>query len=132
MFVISYNFEQELNNFGLTKENFELCLKDISDKTTGINDYDWADIIEKYNLNCAKDTLRKASSMKPFGGAFVYNYLKESNVSEINNNIELAKKSYKSETDVNKDGSITSNKLIEITENDLKDKNALLKAHGFD
>lgn len=46
--------------------------------------------------------------------------------------MEVAKNKYHSETSINKDGSYTSDKLIQIKEEQLKDKNFLLKAHGFD
>ncbi len=39
---------------------------------------------------------------------------------------------YKSTTEINKDGTQTSDKLIRMSEQDSKDINFLLKAHGFD
>lgn len=62
-----------LEEQNLTKEQYENCLSDISDKLEGKNDLDWSEIIAKYNLNMASDTLRKASSTI-FGGQFVKDY----------------------------------------------------------
>lgn len=45
---------------------------------------------------------------------------------------EKAQTTYKSETSINKDGTLTSDKLIIIKEDDLKNPKSLLKAHGFD
>lgn len=129
------DFEKELANYGLTKELYELCLTDISDKVLGNNDLDWADIIEKYNLPIAKDTLRKASSQSIFGNVFVSEYFKNKNInSQINksDNVEQASNAYRFTSSINKDGTITSDKLIEISEDALKNPNSLLKAHGFD
>ena len=39
---------------------------------------------------------------------------------------------YKNETSINKDGTYSSNKIIEMTEEQSKDVNYILKVHGFD
>lgn len=62
-----------LQEQNLTEEQYENCLSDIADKLNGKNDLDWSEIIAKYNLNMASDTLRKASSTI-FGGQFVRDY----------------------------------------------------------
>lgn len=62
-----------LQEQNLTEEQYENCLSDISDKLDGKNDLDWSEIIAKYNLNMASDTLRKASSTI-FGGRFVKDF----------------------------------------------------------
>jgi predicted phosphodiesterase len=62
-----------LEEQNLTKEQYENCLSDIADKLDGKNDLDWSEIVAKYNLNMASDTLRKASSTI-FGGRFVKDY----------------------------------------------------------
>lgn len=62
-----------LEEQNLTKEQYENCLSDIADKFDGKNDLDWSEIVAKYNLNMASDTLRKASSTI-FGGQFVKDY----------------------------------------------------------
>ena len=67
---------KELEKYGLNKETYELCLKDIKDKMNGVNDMDWADIVAKYSLDVHSDTLRKASNTI-FGGKFVAEYFAE-------------------------------------------------------
>lgn len=70
------DFNSELSAYGLTKETYEACLEDIKEKHLGINDMDWQEIIEKYNLNIHYDTLRKASQTI-FGNIFVTDYYKD-------------------------------------------------------
>ena len=73
---------KELEKYGLDEGQYELCLLDIQNKINGINDMDWRDIVEKYNLGIHSDTLRKASNTI-FGGAFVREYY---DVKEMKNN----------------------------------------------
>lgn len=80
----------------------------------------------------AKDTLRKASSQSIFGNVFVSEYFKDKSLSNTMSDIDKAKLSYKSESSINKDGTLTSDKLIAIKEDELKNPNSLLNAHGFD
>jgi len=129
---ITYNFSEELANYNLTDDQFERCIQDITDKVLGNEDYDWADIVERYNLPISKDTVRKGSSSKPFGAVFISEYFKNKKLSETRSDIEIAKQTYRTETAVNKDGSITSDKLIILKEDELKNRDSLLKAHGFD
>jgi predicted phosphodiesterase len=63
-----------LQEQNLTEEQYENCLSDIADKINGLNDLDWSEIIIKYNLKIAPDTLRKASQTI-FGGVFVKNFI---------------------------------------------------------
>lgn len=70
------DIDQELRKYGLDREHYELCLKDIQDKINGINDMDWAEIVAKYGIDCHSDTLRKASQTI-FGGKFVADYFAE-------------------------------------------------------
>lgn len=46
---------------------------------SGISDLDWKEIIDKYDINCNYDTLRKASQTI-FGNYFVREYLKSKNI----------------------------------------------------
>ena len=78
-----YNFEEELLKYGLNTETYEQCLEDISNKVLGKVDLDWSDIIDKYHLPMAKDTLRKASSQSIFGNVFVSEYFKNKSLSNI-------------------------------------------------
>jgi hypothetical protein len=69
------NILQELDKIGLTEEQYQNCLNDISDKLNGLIDMDWEDIKDKYNLPWAKDVIRKSSGTL-FGGFAVYEYMK--------------------------------------------------------
>lgn len=68
------NFKEEIEKVGLTEEQYEKCLSDIQDKLNGIQDLEWDEIKNKYNLNISTDTLRKAAGAKVFGGGFVKEY----------------------------------------------------------
>ncbi|SCJ71508.1 Uncharacterised protein [uncultured Ruminococcus sp.] len=81
-----YDFQKELLKYGLTPDIYEQVCKDISNKIEGINDLDWSEIKEKYNIQCAADTIRK-SSTTIFGGQFRTEYLKSKLVSENKNKV---------------------------------------------
>lgn len=117
---------EELHNAGLTNERYEECLRLILDKKNGVTDIDWKEICERYNLPMAYDTLRKANA-NLFGGSSVYEYLKNKTEPEKPNLDETHV-----ETSINKDGSFSSNKLLRMNEEQCKDADYLLKAHGFD
>lgn len=70
------DFDRELAEYGLTRQTFEQCLEDIKNKYLGINDLDWKEIVDKYNLDIHYDTLRKASQTV-FGNVFVAEYFAE-------------------------------------------------------
>lgn len=124
--------EKLIQEAGFTKETYVACMSDIASKVYHNMDIDWGELKEKYNIQISKDTLRKAASPPLFGGAFVYEYFKSANAIETSNDIQDIIEHYPNETSINKDGSYTSNRLIHITETDLKNKTTLLKAHGFD
>lgn len=91
---ILYNFTEELGKYGLTIETYEQACKDISDKLEGNNDLDWSEIKDKYNIQCAVDTIRKSSSTI-FGGQFRTEYLKNqiyTNPEDFSKEKELDKK----------------------------------------
>lgn len=69
------DFIKEIEKVGLTEEEYKTCLQDIRDKVFGLNDLEWGEIKEKYNLPMSIDGLRKANAI-PFGGAFVAEYEK--------------------------------------------------------
>lgn len=70
------NFQAELEKIGLTEEQYQNCLDDIADKLNGIQDIEWEEIKDKYNLPWAKDVLRKSSGTL-FGGHAVYEWMKK-------------------------------------------------------
>lgn len=73
------DFDKELSEWGLTPESYEACLEDVKNKSLGLNDLDWQEIVEKYNLGIHYDTLRKASQTI-FGNVFVSEYFREKKV----------------------------------------------------
>lgn len=68
------NIETELEQMGMTIEEYEQCLSDIVDKLDGALDADWEELRNKYNLPYATDVLRKANGTL-FGGYAVKKYL---------------------------------------------------------
>lgn len=70
------NFRDELEKIGLSEEQYQNCLDDISDKLNGYQDLEWDEIKEKYNLPWNKDVLRKSSGTL-FGGFAVYEWMKK-------------------------------------------------------
>ena len=58
--------------------------------------------------------------------------IEQINNQKSDNKIDEIKKHFGSEVSINKDGSFSSSKLLEMSENDSKDPNYLLQAHGFD
>jgi hypothetical protein len=68
---------------------FGNVLNDCIGKVEGTNDLDWEDIREKYNLEVARDVLRKGF-YSPLGGYPIYKYMKDKMEDNINDN-ELLK-----------------------------------------
>ena len=77
-----------LKEQNLTDEQYKNCLSDIDDKLNGKSDLDWSEIVTKYNLNIASDTLRKASSTI-FGGNFVKHYFESQNNDTKDSNYDI-------------------------------------------
>lgn len=121
----------EISKVGLTKEQYEECVQLIIDKKNNINDIDWQEICDRYNLSLSADTLRKANGTI-FGGAFIAEYFQNKATMVENASIEAVQRSYNAETIINKDGTYSSNKLLAMNEAESKDPDYLLKAHGFD
>ena len=89
-----YNFEEELSKYGLTTEKYEAACKDIDMKQEGSVDLDWSEIKEKYGIDLASDSIRKANGTI-FGGSFRTAYLKNqiyTNPEEFSREKELDKK----------------------------------------
>lgn len=129
------NCIKEIEEKGLSVEQYEECLSLIIDKKINHSvDIDWQEICDRYNLSLNKDSLRKAND-SIFGGAFVAKYI-EQKCSESNNSEhddELSKKLKSQITvNINKDGTQSSNRLLIMSEEESKDPDYILKAHGFD
>lgn len=121
----------EISKAGLTKEQYEECVQLIIDKKNNVNDIDWQEICDRYNLSLSADTLRKANGTI-FGGAFIAEYFQNKTAMVENASVEAVQRSYNAETIINKDGTYSSNKLLAMNEAESKDPDYLLKAHGFD
>ena len=85
-----YNFEEELKKYGLTTSTYEQVLQEISNKMSGISDIDWKEIVDKYDIKCHYDSVRKASQTI-FGNYFVREYLKAKNITEKSTTLDDAK-----------------------------------------
>lgn len=119
----------EISKQGLTPEQYEECVKLIIDKKDNISDIDWQEIINRYSLTINVDALRKANATI-FGGAFIAKYFRDKTFALQKNIEEITKSNI--ETTINKDGTYTSNRLIEMNEQQSKDTKFILEAHGFD
>lgn len=73
------DIEKELERYGLSKEKYLAVCKDIDAKLDGTLDIDWTEIKEKYNIQCATDTIRKSSSTI-FGGYFRSRFEESDNI----------------------------------------------------
>ena len=121
----------ELSKVGLTEEQYEECIQLIIDKKNNVNDLDWQEICDKYNLYISSESLRKANCTI-FGGAFIAEYFKNKSQAKVVSSIEDIQNRFGVETTINKDGTYSSNKLLVMNETESKDPEYILKAHGFD
>lgn len=71
-----FDIKKELNNKGLTEEQYEQLLEDCQKKINKESDDDWSEICERYNLDWNGDSLRKGN-ISLVGGAFVKQYYEE-------------------------------------------------------
>lgn len=121
------DFEKRISDYGMTPEQYEASFAEITAKVQGNSDKDWTEIIDQYSIPLSRNTLRNACS-NVYGSVFVKEYFdekrrKEMEVDSVATTDEPAPLSlprYKEQTDVNKDGSFTSDRLIEINEENLK------------
>lgn len=81
--MFKIDIEKKLSELNLTAEQYEACLKDLSECKENISDLDWVDIKNKYSIPYHYDTLRKASQTI-FGGAAVAEYYKNKGFSTAN------------------------------------------------
>lgn len=108
-------------------------------KDSGLLDMNWdelADVINKeigngdgpYTSSAFRKPYQQA---KRFWDANVFGAFKQDK-HQAEPSVSDIKSAYKSETAINKDGSFSSNMLIEMNEEQSKDPEYILKAHGFD
>lgn len=124
-----FDYESEISSYGLTKEQYDEILKLIIDKKNKTIDIDWSEIAEQYGLDMSGDTLRKANGSGIFSSSFIMQYLSVTSTNEEDNKAKPTE--YSTETSINKDGSISSKRLIEMNDEDAKSPEFVLKAHGF-
>lgn len=122
---------QELNQYDLTQNQYEDCIQLILDKKNGIEDVDWAEIVSRYDLSISSENLRRVSSTI-FGGAFVAEYFKNKCLKDKERTVEDTINSFGVETSINKDGTFSSKRLIEMNNQQSKDPDYIMQAHGFD
>lgn len=92
------------------------------DKVLGDLDASWEEIEQTLQIGMAKDSIRKGSVFLPeFQDYLINKFTKQE---------ELPK--YKETTEITKDGHHKSDRLIEMSKQDEKNPEYLLKAHGFD
>lgn len=125
------NVLEELNLCGLTSEQYQECIQLIIDKKNGNVDIDWSEICQKYNLQISPDNLRRVCSTI-FGGAFVAEFYANENIAKKKRTVAEEIANYGRDISYHKDGTTSSSMLIEMTENQSKDPEYVLKAHGFD
>jgi hypothetical protein len=104
-----------------------------------LSDEDYSDLSEQiYNQRLSSDVCRR----EMYGSKYTIQLLERENLklqltlkdkdNNINTDIEVAKSKYHNERAINKDGSQSSSRLLEMSEEQSKDINYVLKAHGFD
>lgn len=123
-------------DLGLTREQYEECINLIIDKQIHKNtDIDWQEICDRYFLPYHYDSLRKANNTI-FGGCYIADYLmnKNNEIDDKSNDktTEVLKAKFNTEMKINKDGTYSSSKLLDMNEEQSKDVDYVLKAHGFD
>ena len=86
------NVIEKLNEYGLTEKQYEELMQDIESIKNGTCKCEtdkWQYLIDKYNLQWNKDSLRKSQDI--IGGAFAYNYMKEKYAKQNNSDDEYIK-----------------------------------------
>lgn len=83
----------------------------------------WKDISDTLHIGLAQDTIRKGAIFLPEFEEYMLNRFKGQKGIEI--------PSYKETSEINSDGSHKSDKLIRMSEEESKNPENLLKAHGF-
>ncbi len=121
---------ERLNN----ETDFEYGLRLIEAKGDKEIDIDYQDIIDDLHLGIHRDSLRKVVSTTPFSTYNVIKYFKNNykSVKELSNVPKAEELKYNTSVEITANGNIKSNRLLILTQQELKDVNYLLKAHGYD
>ena len=132
-----------MNLHMLSSENEEQYIWRLGQaKDNGSLDMSWEEIADLINKELGNEDkpFSEAAYRKPYQQAKKYyeagvfnNEIESVNeTQEKSNVVEQMKNKFGSESTINKDGTLSSNKLIEMNESDSKNTDYLLKAHGFD
>lgn len=109
-----------------TKQEALDLVQDALAKAKRESDMDWLDIKDKHNFEHSGEHLRKMSSG--------FKWLEENGLVDFSQ-IKLSdydKPNYKESIELSKDGTQKSDKLLELSELEMKDEEAVLKGHGYD
>lgn len=108
-------------------------------KDSGLVDYSWNDIADIMNKEFRDDISEyrtETAYRKPYSQAKRFYYAgafdQKPVVAPKTDTIEDLKVAFGAETSINKDGSYSSKRLIEMSEVQSKDPKYILKAHGFE
>lgn len=115
---MEYNFERHQDETG-----FNQLVRISIDKINKLHSMDWLDVKEQFNFDQSAETLRKCAAG--------WKMLADNEELKALSNPEASPK-YKETTEILNDGSHKSDKLITMSNEESKDVNYLLKAHGFD
>lgn len=132
-----------MNLHMLSSENEEQYIWRLGQaKDNGSLDMSWEEIADLINKELGNEDkpFSEAAYRKPYQQAKKYyeagvfnNEIESVNETQEKSNIvEQMKNKFGSESTINKDGTLSSNKLIEMNESESKNTDYLLKAHGFD
>ena len=124
---------EEINRYE-NETDFEYGLRLLTEKVEGkLNkDTDWQDIVDELGLNVHRDTLRKNFNKTDYCqeyGYSGYDILQYYKVKQMANDSTIR---YKDNISLSSDGTQVSDKLIRLSEEELKDVNFILKSHGYD
>lgn len=107
----------KLNNESELDYKYRLLL----DKAKGELSEGWEEIIKTLNIGLSKDTIRKGTIFLPEYEEYMIGKF------SVDNSIP----NYKETVELKGDGSTISDKLVQMTNAEMKDSEFLLKAHGF-
>lgn len=102
--------------------NFRHMVRLCVDKLNKVHDLDWSEIIEMLGLDCSADHLRKK------GYAFK-EFVENEEIEKLNSEEDIT---YKETTEILANGSYKSDKLLRMSNEEAKNPEYILKAHGFD
>ncbi|GLI82331.1 hypothetical protein ANABIO32_00170 [Rossellomorea marisflavi] len=92
------------------------------DKLNKAHDLDWSEIVDMFGLDCSADHLRKkAYAFKEF--------VENEEIEKLNSEEDIT---YKETTEILANGSYKSDKLLRMSNEEAKNPEYILKAHGFD